>query len=87
LDLDGTLLSSSKEISKENKEAVRIAEENGTEVIICTGKVFKSAKRFAHELGIEGPLISCNGAEIRDIATEKLLYSNSIKKEDCYKNN
>jgi len=85
IDLDGTLLSSSKEISKENKEAVRIAEENGLKVIICTGKVFKSAKRFAHELGIEGPLISCNGAEIRDIATEELLYSNFIKKDDCYK--
>jgi len=85
IDLDGTLLCSNKKISKENKEAVRIAEEKGLKVIICTGKVFKAAKRFAHELGINGPLISCNGAEIRDIATEKLLYSNSILKEDCYK--
>jgi Cof subfamily protein (haloacid dehalogenase superfamily) len=85
IDLDGTLLSSSKKISKENKDAVRSAEEKGLKVIICTGKVFKSAKKFAHEVGIEGPLISCNGAEIRDIATEELLYSDFLMKEDCYK--
>ncbi len=85
IDLDGTLLSSDKKISKENRDAIRSAEEKGLKVIICTGKVFKSAKRFAHEVGINGPLISCNGAEIRDIATERLLYSNFLRKEDCYK--
>ncbi|KNY26996.1 Cof-type HAD-IIB family hydrolase [Pseudobacteroides cellulosolvens] len=85
IDLDGTLLSSDKRVSKENRDAIRNAEQKGLKVIICTGKVFKSAKRFAHEIGIKGPLISCNGAEIRDIATEKLLYSDFLRKEDCYK--
>ncbi|HEY9060168.1 MAG TPA: Cof-type HAD-IIB family hydrolase [Pseudobacteroides sp.] len=85
IDLDGTLLDSGKKISKENKDAIKSAEEKGLKVIICTGKVFRSAKRFAHEAGISGPLISCNGAEIRDIATEKLLYSDFLRKEDCYK--
>lgn len=85
IDLDGTLLDSSKRISRENKDAIKSAEQKGLKVIICTGKVFRSAKRFAHEVGIKGPLISCNGAEIRDISTEKLLYSDFLMKEDCYK--
>ncbi|MDP4180336.1 MAG: Cof-type HAD-IIB family hydrolase [Bacillota bacterium] len=85
IDLDGTLLDSHKRISIENKNEIRRAQANGSKIIICTGKVFKAAKRFAQEVGISGPLISCNGAEIRDIKNDELLYSDFLSKKDSNK--
>jgi hypothetical protein len=84
VDLDGTLLNSRKKISKENKEAIELAIEKGVKVVVCSGRVFKGARVYARELNIREPLISCNGAVIRDIKTDEMYYSNLLRKDDCY---
>lgn len=38
IDLDGTLLNSYGEVSKENKEAIQKATKNGTEVVLASRK-------------------------------------------------
>lgn len=85
VDLDGTLLNSGKRISEENKKAIKRVTEKGIKVVICSGRVFKGARVFAGELNLEELLISCNGAVIKDLKTDELLYSNLLRKEDCYK--
>ncbi|WP_337960889.1 HAD family hydrolase [Caloramator sp. mosi_1] len=39
-DLDGTLLNSKHEISKQNIRALRAAKENGYEIAIATGRIY-----------------------------------------------
>jgi Cof subfamily protein (haloacid dehalogenase superfamily) len=64
LDLDGTLLDSSLSIPEANKRAVREAMERGVSVVINTGRMFCSTRRFAARLGVSGPVICYNGAMI-----------------------
>ncbi len=84
VDLDGTLLNSQKKISGENIEAIHMAIEKGIKVIICSGRVFKGARVFARKINTKEPLVSCNGAVVKELETGKILYSNLLRKEDCY---
>ena len=42
-DLDGTLLNSNHEVSKENAEALRLAQKKGIEIAIATGRTHSDA--------------------------------------------
>lgn len=68
LDLDGTLLDDDKTISACNQDAIRAAKDLGVMVTLSTGRMYRSAIRFANELKIELPLITYNGALIKDRA-------------------
>lgn len=85
VDLDGTLLNSEKRISEEDKRVIKQAIDKGVKVVVCSGRIYAGARIFARQLGIGEPLIACNGAIIRDMATEELLYSDSMENEDCYR--
>ncbi len=65
LDLDETLLNEESKVSTRNREAVKKALKKGILVTIATGRMFRSAQKFAHELGVELPLIIYHGAVIR----------------------
>jgi Cof subfamily protein (haloacid dehalogenase superfamily) len=64
IDLDGTLLTSQKQIHPRVRDAVLEATLSGTQVILATGRMSTSAIKFAEELDIPGPHICCNGADI-----------------------
>jgi len=74
VDLDHTLLNEEHAISRRNKEAITKAMSLGVNVMICTGRMFRSALPFAQALGLKGPLVSYNGALVKDIATGRELY-------------
>ncbi|MDP4091800.1 MAG: Cof-type HAD-IIB family hydrolase [Bacillota bacterium] len=83
IDLDGTLLNSQKEISGKNIKAIQDAMNKGIKVIICSGRIYKGARLYARQIGSRELVIACNGAIIRDMATEEALYDNSLSTEDC----
>jgi Cof subfamily protein (haloacid dehalogenase superfamily) len=66
IDLDGTLLGPDKKITEENAAAVRRLNENGTKVIIASGRRHQNSVRFQRELALNGPIIACQGGLIRD---------------------
>jgi Cof subfamily protein (haloacid dehalogenase superfamily) len=74
LDMDGTLLNDEKEISDRNKEAIKSAIEKGVKVAICTGRLFTAANEYADMLGIKAPVISANGAYIREKDRNEIIY-------------
>ena len=80
IDLDGTLLNSYGEISNKNKKAIKYALDKGVRVILASGRDTQTIKRISLELGIEGFLISGNGATVYDIKNEKSIYENFINK-------
>lgn len=85
IDLDGTMLNSKGDISEENKEAIKKAQENGIEVIIASGRSKDSVMNFANEINSNKYLIAGNGALAYDIQKNKDIYDKSIKKKDVLK--
>lgn len=85
VDMDGTLLNSEKKISERNIEAVKRATEKGVQIVICTGRMFTSAKYYAELLGIKAPVISANGAYIREKDSNEVIYKSVLGKENCRK--
>lgn len=65
-DMDGTLLNSKHEISKENLEAIKKAQELGVHFAISTGRDLNSVAPFLKSYGLRCECILSNGAEYRD---------------------
>ncbi|MGI6604715.1 MAG: Cof-type HAD-IIB family hydrolase [bacterium] len=68
LDLDNTLLNAQGEISPGNRRAIQAAQAKGVAVTLATGRMYRSARVFAQDLGVVIPLITYNGALIKDNA-------------------
>ncbi|WP_077215141.1 Cof-type HAD-IIB family hydrolase [Bacillus dakarensis] len=80
IDMDGTLLRRTNEISDENREAIKKAQEQGVEVVIATGRSFAEAIYLLEDAGVKCPVICVNGAEIRSIHQE-IIKVNPLDKE------
>ena len=81
IDLDGTLLNSYGEISQRNKEAIKKAMEQGTEVIIASGRPISSARSYANEVGANNYAICGNGSVLYDMKNDKILYDKFIDRQ------
>ena len=73
-DLDGTLLGPHKEISAANTAAVRRLQAAGTRFILASGRRHQNSVRFQRQLGLDGLLISCAGALVKDPQTDRTLH-------------
>lgn len=69
LDLDGTTVGASNQVRSAVKQAIQAAQAKGVQVAIATGRMYRSALRFHHDLGATLPLMSYQGALIQDPAT------------------
>jgi Cof subfamily protein (haloacid dehalogenase superfamily) len=78
-DLDGTLLNSAGEITYENRKAIELLKAKGKQVIIATGRHDLIANKYFYELDLTTPIIACNGALIKDILNDKVLYMKVIE--------
>ena len=81
IDLDGTLLNSFGEVSQETREALKKAKEQGTEVVLSSGRPISSTESLAVELGVDNYLISGNGAAVYDIKNQEVIYDRFLTKE------
>ncbi|MCL5736307.1 MAG: Cof-type HAD-IIB family hydrolase [Actinobacteria bacterium] len=78
-DLDGTLLlSASHELSPLTVTAVRTLTELGIATVLVTGRMYRSAERFARQLSIDGPLVAYQGAMIREVSSGQLLHHDPL---------
>lgn len=62
LDLDGTLLTDKKEISPRTKQTLLRLKQEGHEVMIATGRPYRSSAPYYQELGLTTPIVNFNGA-------------------------
>ncbi|SCZ01986.1 Cof-type HAD-IIB family hydrolase [Alkaliphilus peptidifermentans] len=72
IDIDGTLLNSNHVIPEENIETIRQLREKGVSFVIVTGRPDTAVKEYVETLGINAPVLGCNGASIRDVLTGKI---------------
>lgn len=72
VDLDGTTVGETNQIDPIVMQAVQAAQAKGVKVAIATGRMYRSALHFHQELGSTLPLMSYQGAFIKDPTTEKI---------------
>lgn len=64
LDIDGTFVNSSKELTPAVRDAVRGLVQREFPVTFATGRMFEAVRPWALDLGLRTPLICNNGADI-----------------------
>jgi Cof subfamily protein (haloacid dehalogenase superfamily) len=73
IDLDDTLLGPDKSISRENRRAVEQLRSAGVHVALASGRTVESMLRYYNELNLTGPLITNNGAFVKDPSSAEAI--------------
>lgn len=81
IDLDDTLLNDNLEISPRNRQALSSAVKRGVVVTVATGRMFRSALPFALDLGIEVPIITYQGAIVKNARSGEVLVNRPVPLE------
>lgn len=83
IDLDDTLLGPDKQISPANEEALRRLQAHGVRVVLASGRRHENMLRFHRQLGLEGPIISCQGALVRHAETNEIWHRHLMDSADA----
>lgn len=78
IDMDGTLLTTSNEISQRNSEAIYKLINQGVKVFLTTGRQFEITAPYHRALGLKTPMICLNGASIHDGQTGKAIQTKPL---------
>lgn len=84
LDLDGTLLDSQKNIPERNLRALFQAQEQGSRLVIASGRCVQGIQRIADQLKLTqygGFLLAYNGGILQECATGKILHEDILPAE------
>ncbi|MGH0033148.1 MAG: HAD-IIB family hydrolase [Myxococcota bacterium] len=73
LDIDGTLLDPHGQLHDPVVEAVGALRRAGLQVVLCTGRRFRTSLPIAERLGLSGPIVCNNGVLVKDLASAKTL--------------
>ena len=74
IDLDDTLLDSGLSISSPCKTNIRAARQQGVIITLATGRMYSSALPYALQLKVDIPLITYQGALVKNSQTQEVLY-------------
>ncbi len=81
LDLDGTTLRTGSILSAQTKEALEAAIMRGIEVVIATGRTFSALPQEILDINGLKYVITSNGANLIELSTGSILYSNYIEEK------
>lgn len=79
LDIDGTLIDDNHNIPKKNVEVIKKLKTQGIQFVVVTGRLDLLAKDIVRELGIDAPILGCNGATVRNLFTNETFYIKEIE--------
>lgn len=85
LDLDGTLLTDKKELLPYTKNVIGEALQNGTVVLVATGRPWTGVPEELRELTGMDYALTANGARIIETRTGKVLEEHLLSKEAAKK--
>ncbi|MDD2619118.1 MAG: Cof-type HAD-IIB family hydrolase [Syntrophomonadaceae bacterium] len=81
IDLDDTLLDSGLKISEKCINAIQQVQQKGILVTLATGRMFRSALPYANELQMDIPLITYQGALVKNSLSQETLYYKPVPGE------
>ena len=79
--MDGTLLTSKKEISDTDRAAIERFTALGGRFTVATGRTIQSFEQFLKVLDLRSPVIMYNGAAIHDYTRGETLYTHPLPPE------
>ena len=86
-DLDGTLLplrlDGTQTLTPLSISAVSALGRVGITTILVTGRMFRSAARYARDLGLDGPVAAYQGALIREVGSGRLIHHDPLSLESA----
>lgn len=85
LDMDGTLLKDDKTISDKTKDCLVKARENGTKIVLASGRPLEGLSRYLEELDLisnDDYVLSYNGALVQSVGNKNIIASNALTGED-----
>jgi Cof subfamily protein (haloacid dehalogenase superfamily) len=74
LDIDGTLVNSSDELTAPVRQALGTAVQHGIRLVLATGRRYSRALPLVEPLGLEAPLVTASGALIKNPLDHRTLY-------------
>lgn len=83
-DMDGTLLSDDKTVSQYNLEAIKKLRSMGGSFIAATGRTFQATAHYFEPIGLDCPVILCNGSVIYDVGKKKVVSANFLPIDKSY---
>jgi Cof subfamily protein (haloacid dehalogenase superfamily) len=89
LDLDGTLLNDAGEIAEDSVRLIRELQKKGVKFTFASGRLFSALTQYAKELNLSAPLITMDGAFIKEfpdgkIISETYMPESKVKKAVAY---
>ena len=81
LDLDGTLLNSQKDISKENISILKELYSKGVEIFIVTGRSYSATEGVIKKLELPIIAICYNGAKVVNSKNSKVIYEQPLSED------
>lgn len=84
-DLDGTLLNSEGKILPSSLVAIQRAKAQGKKVVLVTGRHHTAVKPYYYELGLDTPVVCCNGTYLYQMETDTVLAANPLTAEKAQK--
>lgn len=84
IDLDGTLLTDDKKVSKTNKTLLQKLIKRGYKIVIATGRRYSTAKRFVEEIDENLIIFANNGNIVRNIKDDRVLIKKYLDTDDFY---
>ncbi|UCH33522.1 MAG: HAD hydrolase family protein, partial [Armatimonadota bacterium] len=66
LDLDGTLLDSKGEVSRDDAAALHRMRDLGALIVLASGRMTAAIRPWYHRLAVDGPVLAYNGGMVRD---------------------
>jgi Cof subfamily protein (haloacid dehalogenase superfamily) len=80
-DLDGTLVDENLRMKAKDLDCIREIRRRGVEITLATGRTFESSLPYVQRLGVELPVIVCNGAAIVHPLSGEILYQRRLPAE------
>jgi Cof subfamily protein (haloacid dehalogenase superfamily) len=85
IDLDGTLLTSRKSISRRTHTALAAARDQGIHIVLATARPPRSVRGYYEALKLATPQINYNGALIWDEPRRRIIEHTPLETEVCRK--
>lgn len=82
-DLDGTLLTSQATILDSSKQAIQQAQAKGLKVFLVTGRHHTAVRPYYMQLGLDTPVVCCNGTYLYDFKNDEVLAGNPLSAEQA----
>ena len=77
-DMDGTLLNDDKKLSDKDVQTIKKLQDFGIKFAVATGRHDSMIKSYLKHLDLQVPVISCNGAIVREPFSDQIFLSEAL---------